>query len=135
MNSVLSRTTDIELEHFDAFSTSAVVGRVHNEYATAPMIALRPAFQRDDEEELHTSFEAAISERVTSLHTHLSRLSNSRLSSYHVPCRTEPLTPIVVPARLTLSKTIQQRILIACFGLMCTMIGFDLMGLLVLHLH
>lgn len=135
MNSVLSRTTDIELEHYDAFSTLATVDNTHNEYATAPMIALRPAFQRDDEEELHTSFEAAINDRVTAVHTRLSRLSNPALSSYRVACSTEPLTHTDAPARFTLTKAVRQRILIGCFGLMCTMAGFDLMGLLVLHLH
>src|SRR5438477_1121712 len=102
MNSVLSIATDIELEHYDAFSTLATMDKGNNDYATAPMIVLRSAFQRDDEEELHTSFEAAISDRVTAVHSRLSRLSNPVISSCRVPCSTEPLTSAKASVRLTL---------------------------------
>ena len=106
-----------------------------DEYATVPMMAIHPSFVRDNEEELHTSFEAAISERLEDLSERLSRLSNASMSSINVSARsTEPLAPKHA-ARTVLSPQMRQRILLGGFGLMCMVGGFDLMGLLMLHMH
>src|SRR5947209_11334470 len=46
-------------------------------YATTPMPAFRPVFQQPNEEELYTSFEEAISDRVLAVNRRLSHLSRA----------------------------------------------------------
>lgn len=146
MNSVLSRTTDAELEYYNEHM---YVSHVEDAYATEPMVAIRPVFQRSDEEALHTSFEEAISDRVIALHGRLSRLSNPSLSTDQLHRTTGPVAyptytrrgvtqnmPTEQPVEEecpSLAGTARQRLLIVGFGLLCTLAGFDLMGLFMLH--
>lgn len=134
MNSVLSRTADIELDNYNtAFGFES--DPTTDDYATAPMMAIRPLFLREDEEEVHTSFEQAISGRLEELHDRLNRISNPSISAYKVQCNTESLPPKKGFSLPVFSQKTHQRVLVGCFGLACMMAGFDLMGLLVLHLH
>ncbi len=136
MNCVLNSTSNSELGNYGASFVSEYELYTpeefyEDEYATVPIMAVHPSFVRDDEEELHTSFEAAISGRLEDLSERLSRLSSASMSSINVSARsTEPLTPTPF-----LSQKMRQRILLGGFGLMCMVGGFDLMGLLMLHMH
>jgi hypothetical protein len=119
----------------DAFSAQ-------NEYATAPMAAVLPPYQLPSEEELHTSFEQAISRRTNELHERLSRYSHPALSAQYAQqsgYNTEMHTTANEPAIRTESRVAQtgwQRFVIfASLALIFMLIGFDLMGLLVLHMH
>src|SRR5436853_7518729 len=49
-------------------------------YATTPMPAFRPVFQQPDEEELYTSFEEAMSDRMLAVNRRLSHLSRAHRS-------------------------------------------------------
>ena len=138
MNSVLSRTTNIRLQHFEDAFVSAYdlyTPAEADPYATTPIQAIKPTFVRDDEEELHTSFEAAISERLEGWSERLSRLSDPALHSIPVNVRdTEPLATEDT-AHPIMSQKMRQSILLGGFGLMCMVAGCDLMALLMLHLH
>ena len=137
MNSVLSRTTNIRLKHFEDSVVSDyelyTPVEIEDEYATVPMQAVCHGFVREDEEELHTSFEAALSGRLEHLNERLSRLSNPAMNNIAAPS-TEPLTSDQSEHSF-LSPEMRQRILLGSFGIMCMVAGFDLMGLLMLHAH
>ena len=103
------------------------------------MAAVLPAYQLPDEEELHTSFEDAISERVKALHTQLSHQSG--LYTY-----IHDLDPIARPRKRTYNRQAssvlrlpasgwQRHISLTCLALIFMQLGFDLMGLLILHMH
>ena len=148
MISTLYRATDVELDDY-AIQTDNLP--VEDSYATVPMIAVQPLFQRPDEEELYTSFEEAISDRLVAVQQRLSRISDPSLStpsiSYNIDPCWQPQTeiseraygpmPFVVnrgESNASLLGTGWQRIAVfASFALMCILIGFDLMGLLVLY--
>lgn len=145
MNSVLSRSTDIELGNYN-IHVAAPYGE--DVYATEPMVAIRPLFQRDDEEALHTSFEEAISDRVMAIQLRLSRLSNPSLTAERVHRVRHTTNPMAYTPRVQIQHkqeqpvemahpsifgTLRQRVLLGCFGLSCMFIGFDIMGLLILH--
>jgi hypothetical protein len=121
-------------------------------FATMPemrAIALdRPSLQPFDEEELHTSFEQAISSRLLAVNRQLDRISGPLSISGQLP-NTGSLThtrslnqkgmPIEQPEKkqfLQFANHAWQRAMI--FGsltLMSMMAGFDIMGLLILHAH
>ncbi len=104
-------------------------------FATAPMQALWQEPDRQREEEAHTSFEAAISNRVLALKERYTsayvgtgarvgaspvmiRLMNRAFTLWHSAC----------------ARRIWKRgILLSGMALMLMLIGFDLMGLLVLY--
>ena len=133
MNSTMCISTDVELERYSDYTLSSLS---RDAYATAPMAAVLPKTEPLDEEILHTSFEEAISERLVSL--------NSRLHRFSGPLPTDQTTAVVR------SRSLQQQaapaaprgfigwrrnVVFLSLALMFTMIGFDLMGLLVLHMH
>lgn len=118
-----------------------------NRYETAPMVAVAPlpatkAFPTTDklsEEELHSSFEEALEERINSGEMRrISALLEELPISRPLP-HTEPLAPKeAVPSELqkllstlgTLST--KSYALLIGFGLMCVLLGFDLLGFLLL---
>ena len=106
-----------------------------NCFATVPMLALRPTRspQRELEEEWHTSFEQAISERAARVSLQLRHLSTTGLK--HAVPATDPL-PAAPLSRLARARNYWRErkrvILLCCLGLALFLIGFDLMGLLVL---
>ena len=134
MNSVLCRTTDAALNECLFESDKMSMNAAHDEesYATAPMAAVQPPSL--GEEELHTLFESAISSRLLAMREQMDRISGplpyTQLHGYE----TEVL-PVVEkqPKRRSVFRHRWHRTLLYCsLGLMLTMIGFDLMGLLVL---
>lgn len=97
-------------------------------FATAPMISVRPVPTVSNvlEEELCTSFEEAISERVAVVSRQLGSLSPT------TSARVDVLAP-VLPARTRRYWQAWRRTLVlTCLALNLLLLGFDFMGLLVL---
>lgn len=142
---------------FDVGLFNQVNTGTHNVYATEPMPAIKKLpYQQPDEEELHTSFEEAISDRLLVLHSRLSRLSHPTLTVQNAERTTDAVlstTPLIrntttakkfaqivtAPDRLenvsypTIAR--KRTTILACSATMFILLGFDLMGLLVLHMH
>jgi hypothetical protein len=153
MNATLYRTTNTTLDAF-LFQNATPT---ENIYATTPMPTIRkPAYEQPDEEALHTSFEEAISERQLAVHSRLSRLSNPTLDIQYAKCNTDSTFSTGILAKnTTMPKTPLQSVLntdtlkhvsrpriawrrptiLACSAITFALLGFDLMGLLMLHLH
>ncbi len=118
-----------------------------NGFATEPLVVIRPVFQQPDEEELHTSFERAISDRVLALNRRLKLISGPLAHDGHVTdvlaqtgypyIPDESSAEIVQPETshrpVIKIKPWQRVTMYASLGMMLLMAGFDLMGLLVLH--
>ena len=106
-------------------------------YMTTPMPAFRPVFQQPDEEELYTSFEEAISDRVLAVNRQLSHLSRAhrsvRQSVSQVECGRSSRES--GGAFAWVGNAWQSGVLLLSTALMLVLLGFDLMGLLVLHMH
>ncbi|MBA2680704.1 MAG: hypothetical protein H0U76_20205 [Ktedonobacteraceae bacterium] len=115
------------------------------DFATGPMQAVQPENSVIDEEALHLSFEEAIRDRTSALSTSW-QVARPALAS------TSPLRDTAVEhALLTLTSkdaepseqervdvpdiNWQRGITYVCIALMLVLIGFDLMGLLILRLH
>jgi hypothetical protein len=153
MNCTLCITTDTTLDALLFQNETAT----ENIYATTPLPAIRkPAYERPDEEALHTSFEEAISDRLLAVHSRLSHLSNPTLDIQYAERDTDatfatdilarnttmPKTPLKsMPNTAALKYVSRPRIawrrptILACSAITFTLLGFDLMGLLMLHLH
>jgi hypothetical protein len=108
-----------------------------NMYATMPMSAVQPAYAyaQPDEEELHTSFEQAISDRVTAINGKLRRMASNPstpacAAQAHIQARVG-----LMKRHLHSASRRQRRLLFGCLALMLLLTGFDLMGLLVLAMH
>lgn len=148
MNCTLSPSTVATLDRYDTYP---VFSAVEDRYATAPMLALKPAYELFNEEELHTSFEEAISDRLLAMHGKLSRLSNPMLATQQPGPETDPMRFTGSPAlrfdeaALKLKKRFSLPSLVGCHWrrhltlgslvIMFMLLGFDIMGLLVLHMH
>jgi hypothetical protein len=133
MNSILCSSTETEL---DIRRITADMPAPEDMYATAPMALLQPAYWQSDEE-LHTSFEEAISDRVLAVNRQLQRLSGTLTSTRQVQPQTSSWLKKQVLALRSSSfeKAWPQGILFAALALILLMAGFDLMGLLVLHMR
>lgn len=145
MNCTLTRATSEELDVWGVHANlPPATFSERNYYATAPMAAILPTYEPLSEEELHTSFESAISDRVSALHERLSRQHPSVLSA---PYR-NTVDPILRPRATHSNATMQRRhhthlplcgwkrsITLISLALIFMLIGFDLMGLLILHMH
>src|SRR5437660_12498637 len=77
MISTLSKATDADLDNYTVQTDNLAA---EDDYATIPIVAIRPLSQQPDEEELYTSFEDAISDRLVALRGRLSRLSDPTIS-------------------------------------------------------
>lgn len=151
MNSTMYVSTDTV---FDEKLFKQINAETRNAYATEPMLAIKKlAYQQPDEEELHTSFEEAISDRLLALHSRLDRLSNPTLAVQGAERNTDPVLSTSASIRnTTSSQQFAQRVtsnrledvphfawkrmtIFACSATMFLLLGFDLMGLLVLHIH
>jgi hypothetical protein len=101
------------------------------------MPVFRPVCEQPDEEELYTSFEEAISDRVLAVNRQLSRLSGAhssvRQSVSHVECGRS--SGEIGGALALMGNAWQSRVLLISVAVMLVLLGFDLMGLLVLHAH
>ncbi len=132
MNSVLSRTTDATLNECPLESDEMNVDQYKESYATAPMAVVRPA--SIDEEELHTLFESAISSRLLAMREQMDRISGPLSYAQSRWYETDVL-PVVTKQpkkRFVFRSPLQRTLLYTSLGLLLTMVGFDLMGLLVL---
>ena len=101
-------------------------------YATAPMATVQPA--RLGEEELHTLFESAISSRLLAMREQMDRISGPLPYTQSRWYETDVL-PVVAKQpkpHVAFRNRWQRALLYISLGLMLTMIGFDLMGVLVL---
>ena len=126
---------DGSVDDTDAVS-SAMASTGDSLFVTTPMPAFRPLFQRSDEEEVYTSFEEAMSERVLAVNRQLSHLSRAqsrvRQSVSQVECgRSSRAGGALARVR----KAWQSALLLLSMALMLVLLGFDVMGLLVLHVH
>ena len=143
MNCTLTRATSAELNTYGTDTNwTPDTSSAHNAYATAPMAAVLPSYQPPSEEELHTSFEQAISHRTSELNERLSRYSHPALSAQSaqqrgsfVEINTTANDLAIRPERNVLQTTWQRFVILSGLALIFMLIGFDLMGLLVLHMH
>ena len=103
-------------------------------YSTTPLIAIRSIYRQSNEDELHSSFEEAISDRVSALNKQLRRLSVPKIDN--IPVQSSMYLHVELlakPAHFTLlSPGTRQVMLLISIAFMLIMIGFDLMGLLIL---
>ncbi len=140
MNCTLTRATSAELNTYGTDANwTPDTSSAHNAYATAPMAAVLPPYLPPSDEELHTSFEQAISRRTSELHERLSRYSHPALAAQPAQQSDRFATMHTTTNDLTTSpknKTGWQRfVILPSLALIFMLIGFDLMGLLVLHMH
>jgi hypothetical protein len=155
-----SSTVDSEL-HTGCFDTSTFMTETltaRDRFATIPVLAAAPVYQPASEEELYTSFEQAISDRLLAMNKQLSLKSGSLGHTGHLELNTEPLsrnsqishhssmtniTPATVSLQQHDKKTLpallgniwQRSFIFVSLALMLILLGFDLMGLLVVHLR
>ena len=132
MNSVLCERSNPALNKYQRASDNIYMNRAQYEeaYATAPMPAV--GTKNIAEEELHLLFESAISCRLLAMREQMDRISGPLPQPRN--CQTEAL-PIVAKqpkSRLVFHRSWQRALVYGSLGLMLTMLGFDLMGLLVL---
>lgn len=139
MNNTLCMTTDAELNNISNCTTCFDLFEGVEDNATAPMASVLPPSQQWSEEELHTSFEQALIGRVTEVHGRLSRISSVRIPTQRAMCNTDPIVAFLTftgakKHRLPRNGMWQRYVIFVSFVFMCIMMGFDLMGLLVLHM-
>ena len=130
----------------------ADVSIIEDRFATAPALPAVSTHQEPDEEELHTSFEHAISGRLIAVNRRLSLISGPLTTSeqVHFQATSAPQLTYVVanesnhkPSLVStnqanakwLATTWQRALLLASLALMFLVAGFDIMGLLVLLAH
>jgi len=144
----------LDTDSFDTAQAKAAV--VEDRFATTPMLPTVPAFQPMNEEELHTSFEQAISDRVLVVSKQLSLKSGPLVdtSTQRMQVNTEPLHHSAfmtdgllasaqmlkantqsTPFTTSLGALWQRSFIFIGLALMFMLAGFDLMGLLVLYAH
>lgn len=118
-------------------------------FATMPALPVVSSQQLSDEEELHTSFEQAISDRLIGINRQLSLISGPltdperahllvtrQLNQSSLMPNIEAAAPSVAHASAKgLGSVWQRRLIMVSLALMFLLVGFDLMGLLVLHAH
>lgn len=138
MSATLCPTTDIDLE--------ACVSPVatNDEYETTPMAVVLPQQQPVDEEMLYAGFEEAISDRCQTW-KHLSdgtlnsvqRTSDSRRTGKNYASSVFPVTDPLINNQVIefLHRNWQRSVLVVCLALMFILIGFDVMGMLVLAMR
>ena len=134
MNSVLCRETDVALNECSVSSDMISMNTSMDEesYVTAPMMVVRPT--STTEEELHDLFEAAISTRLLGMREQMNRISGPlTLNREHFyETETLPTFKTQLANMYASSSRWQRTVFFICLGLMLAMIGFDIMGLLIL---
>ena len=103
-------------------------------YSTTPLIAIRSIYRQSNEDELHSSFEEAISDRVYALNKQLRCLNVPLIDNLPVQSSMYPHVELLAkPTKFTLlSPGIRQVMLLISMAFMLIMVGFDVMGLLIL---
>ena len=135
--------------------TEGLIGRtsmIEDWFATTPALLVAPSYPLSDEEELYTSFEQAISDRLIAVNKRLSLISGPLTNSQQIHVQTtRPLHQTYLPANESDDEpstrpaayaptnspetTWQRSILLGSLALMFLLVGFDIMGLLVLLAH
>jgi hypothetical protein len=132
----------------NAGRVSAEVSVVDDRFVTEPMTTVKPAEQQVSEEELHRFFEQAISNRMQAVSACMHRINGPLTSQLHTTDERRYAGSVVAPLAESLrqqggagiwssllSDSWQRGIILASLALLLTMSGFDLMGVLVLHLR
>ncbi len=133
----------------NADRASADVSVVDDRFGTEPMTTVKPAEPQVSEEELHRFFEQAISDRMQAVSACLNRINGPLTSGPHTTddkryAGSREVTPSAEPLRQQggagiwsslLSHPWQRGITLVSLALLLMMSGFDLMGVLVLHLR
>ena len=103
-------------------------------YSTTPLIVMRSMYRRPNEDELHSSFEEAISDRVFALNKQLRHLSVPLIENVSLQSSMRPQVKIQSkPIHFTLlGPDSRQVMLLLIIAFMLIMVGFDLMGLIIL---
>ena len=131
MNSILYNPAETEL---DIRCMTTETAASEDMYSTTPLIVMRSIYRQPNEDELHSSFEEAISHRVFALNKQLRYLSVSltdNVSVHSSMCpqvkrqSKQPHFTLLIPGS-------RQVILLITIAFMLIMVGFDLMGLLIL---
>ncbi|HLZ57466.1 MAG TPA: hypothetical protein VKR06_11005 [Ktedonosporobacter sp.] len=145
MNCTLCISTDADLDcrqgmtYSPGYSVYTDVPVVEDSYTTTPLETVKASYHPLDEETLHTSFEEAISERVLALRERLGRMNHKvSLGQDAGQIRRAPLKQrtILQPMALSLpGGGWRHGIMLGGMAFLFTLLGFDLMGLLVLVLH
>ena len=118
-------------------------------FATMPALPVVSSQQLPDEEQLDTSFEQAISVRVIGVNRQLSLISGPltdperahllvtrQLNQSSLMPNIEAAAPSVAHTSTKgLGSVWQRSLIMVSLALMFLLVGFDLMGLLVLHAH
>lgn len=141
MNALLCKpciTTDAELDICSAPGAQ-------EDFATVTMQAIRPENTVSDEEELHVSFEEAISGRIVALGLNRNYVGpilaiTGPLQNTEFKHALSSLKPLEVEShkngqKILVNKNWLRTINYVCMAFMFMLIGFDLMGLLILHMH
>lgn len=165
MNATLCKPAELEVAlHYHEQIQPLRTTQIADAYATAPIEAIRPIVTTEiqpdvNEELLHSSFEDAISERLTAQHRQWGRLSSGELNvpaltdsartritdpffnvqdatkrTYINTPNTEPLHLDTLNAEREPVSTVQRYTIGICTALILLMSGFDLMGLLIMHM-
>jgi len=124
---------------------------VEDRFVTEPIIAVEPAYRQLNEEELHTLFEQAISDRVVAVSARLKHISSALNDCLPVTPETtsqrmHQASVEIVPSNwlpdsretmrsLSPNSLWQRSLIIASLAVMLLLTGFDLMGVLVLHMR
>jgi hypothetical protein len=134
MNGILIKPAGIGLDSSHATVDTATL---EDMYATTPMAIVRSTYHQPNEEELHTSFEEAISDRVLAVNRQLSRLSGTHSGNLYLQSQTSaPVKRDGLAVRTTLPGHAWQRdMLFVALAFMLVLAGFDLMGLLILYMR
>lgn|SRR6266566_695499 len=134
MNSIVYDPSETEL---DIRCITAETATPEDIYATTPLAVVRPPYWQPDEEELHSSFEEAISDRVLAVNRQLRRLSVPLTDNLSVqsPTSTVVKRQGLLACLTLLGQVSRQAMLLIAIAFMLVMVGFDLMGLLVLHMR
>jgi hypothetical protein len=139
LNAALCSKTKLDLKIRDL-----VVMR-EDRYATTPLGIVLPRQLPIDEEVIYSSFEEALSDRLIALNDHWNYRSDCQLTSI----QQEPsyaTNPLLVAQSRTdtepltfqfhqIARIWPRWMIFGCLALMLLMIGFDLMGLLILHIR
>jgi hypothetical protein len=105
-------------------------------YMTAPMMTVvRPT--STTEEDIHDMFEAAISTRLLTMREQMNRISGPLTPSRKRFYETEalPTFKTQLANMYAFSSRWQRVVLFGCLSLILAMIGFDVMGLLILAMR
>ena len=124
---------------------------VEDRFVTEPIITVEPAYRQLNEEELHTLFEQAISDRVVAVSTRLKRISSALNDCQPVSPETTNHRMHQAPVEIVPSNWLpdsrdrtgslspdslwQRSVIVASLAVMLLLTGFDLMGVLVLHMR